>query len=232
MGVAGSGVGAGAGFGTGSGAGFGVGAGGTGGGLTGVVTVGVGTVGVGTVGTRTVGTGTVGTGTVGTGTVGGGGGGGGGGVGDVGAGGTGTVGVVAVTTGVVMVMLGRPTALPVGEARAATTPDAATTKPTAIQVGLRFSMYLERNTGSGRTLVVRIVRWSRLPPNPQRSSTPRQRAAPRQTLCYSLWKLRIGSRCAVAVAARSASACALALPGAAWQTVSIWRSVSGIGSLS
>lgn len=49
---------------------------------------------------------------------------------------------------------------------------------------------------------------------------------------YLVWKLRIGSCCTVAVAASSASDCAVALPGAAWQTVSIWRSVSGIGSLS
>jgi hypothetical protein len=153
MGVAGSGAGAEAGFGTGGGVGFGTGGGvgfGTGGG------VGFGTGGGVGFGTGAGGTGGGLTGTVGTGTVGGGG--GGGGTGDVGAGGTGTVGVVAVTTGVVMVMLGRPTALPVGEARAATTPDAATTKPTAIEVGLRFSMYLERNTRSGWNPVVRIVR--------------------------------------------------------------------------
>jgi hypothetical protein len=40
----------------------------------------------------------------------------------------------------VMVMVGRPTALPAGEASPATTPDAATTRPRAIEVGRRFSM--------------------------------------------------------------------------------------------
>jgi hypothetical protein len=49
---------------------------------------------------------------------------------------------------------------------------------------------------------------------------------------YSVWKLRTGSRCSVTVVASSASAWALALPGAAWETPSVWRSASGIGSFS
>ena len=49
---------------------------------------------------------------------------------------------------------------------------------------------------------------------------------------YSVWRLRAGSRSWVAVVARSASAWAAALPGAAWKRLSVWRSVSGIGNFS